>query len=91
MIREFRRRSGLTQQEAADTLAQALPQAVDSAAQAYERFIDHLRGQIEAAAKEHDQEREHQERELALARRETAELRAEVNRLNMQLWQRGPS
>jgi hypothetical protein len=68
--------------------ASALPQAVDSATQAYERFIDHLREQIEADTKAHDQALQQVERELAQARRELVDLRAEINRLNMQLWQR---
>lgn len=71
--------------------ASALPQAVDSAARAYETFIDHLRQQIKDDTLERDQERAQLERDLAQARRESADLRAEVNRLNMLLWQRGPS
>jgi hypothetical protein len=69
--------------------ASALPQAVDSASNAYQSFIDHLRGQLAAQEQEHAQEQAQLALERDQARREASDLRVEVQQLRQMLWQRG--
>lgn len=69
--------------------ASALPQAVDSATQAYERFIDHLLRQIQTDAAERDEIVARLIRERNDAQKQNELLQGEVMRLQQMLW-RGP-
>lgn len=78
-----------SEQPAVSAPTSALPQAVDSAASAYDRFIDHLMKQITAQDEECDREKAQLALERDQARREASDLRVEVQQLRQMLWQRG--
>lgn len=70
--------------------ASALPQAVDSATQAYEKFIDHLLKQIQVDATERDEIVARLIRERNDAQKQAEALQGEVMRLQQMLWRTPP-
>lgn len=70
----------------AQTSAQALPQAVDTATQANDRFINHLLATIAKDAQERDEIVSRLIRERNEAQRQVQDLSAELMRLQQMLW-----